>query len=155
MAARNIFEEETEWMCSYYKAIDLERLFRYLRMCTSTLNEFLTPSVVEMVIATACLLEPHKVEACISTFFEETDSSRHSKPIFLSVTRAVFEVAGFNPSRLHYKRNAQNNKKNRNDSRLRIQRKLMQKNQSQTVDETKLMGELELDFIGQSTTMYD
>src|SRR5665213_2418016 len=96
-------------------------------MCTSVMKEFKTPRVLELLIATACLLEPHKVEACINTFFEETDSSRHTLPIFLTISTAVFKVAGFHPERLRLKNNVNNNKKNRSDGRLRVQLTLMKK----------------------------
>jgi len=67
----NFFQAECEWMDFYFRAINLERLFRYFTIVCQSRVELTSYRLLQLNIGIACRLEPHKIDSCLKTFFEK------------------------------------------------------------------------------------
>lgn len=67
----NFFQAECEWLDFYFRAINLERLFRYFTIVCQSRVELTSYRLLQLNIGIACRLEPQKIDSCLKTFFEK------------------------------------------------------------------------------------
>ncbi len=67
----NFFQGECEWLDFYFRAINLERLFRYFTIVCQSRVGLNSYRLIQLNIGIGCRLEPHKVDSCLKTFFEK------------------------------------------------------------------------------------
>lgn len=94
---------ELDWLASYYKAIDLERLFSFLSMCARTTDTFRDVTMMQQCITAAITVEPTRVEACLNDFLQSVPKERHMTAIVRDVLNAVLATGTDIPDTLRAK----------------------------------------------------
>lgn len=96
-------EREINWLASYYKAIDLERLFSFLSMCARTTDTFRDATMMQQCITAAITVEPTRVETCLDDFLQSVPKERHMSAIVRDVLNAVLATGTDLPATLRTK----------------------------------------------------